>query len=132
MCAIFEAYEPERLHRPNCREDAAQQNRGRTYDQCRAVIAEALSNGGKVDLRGFGSFQVSGKKERQGRNPRTGKSMTIPAKSVAVLKPSKELSDRVNATSAPDQASEAASEEDAPVAQLSEGSAKVHRDKIKT
>ena len=39
-----------------------------------AVIADALARGEKVDLRGFGSFQVSGKKERQGRNPRTGES----------------------------------------------------------
>ena len=61
-------------------------------------IAEALRNGEKVDLRGFGSFQVSEKKERQGRNPRTGETMMIPAKKVAVFKPSKELAERVNRT----------------------------------
>ncbi len=48
-------------------------------------IAEALANGEKVDLRGFGSFQVSEKKERPGRNPRTGESLTIAAKKVAVF-----------------------------------------------
>jgi DNA-binding protein HU-beta len=97
-----------------------------------AVIAEALANGEKVDLRGFGSFQVSGKKERQGRNPRTGESMTIPAKSVAVFKPGKELADRVNATSAPgDESTEPAAAESMPVAQPSEGPAKLHGDKIK-
>src|SRR3954449_9282954 len=59
-------------------------------------ITEALVKGEKVDLRGFGSFQVSGKKERQGRNPRTGETMTIAARNVAVFKPSKELSGRLN------------------------------------
>ena len=104
-----------------------------------AVIADALAKGEKVDLRGFGSFQVSGKNERQGRNPRTGQSLTIPAKRVAVFKPSKELADRVNATSAPvDEATELATAESTPTAQSSEdsqpseGSAKVHGDKINT
>ncbi len=68
-------------------------------------IAEALGNGEKVDLRGFGSFQVSTKKERQGRNPRTGESLTIAAKKVAVFKPGKELAERVNGTVADDEAS---------------------------
>ena len=59
-------------------------------------IAAALANGEKVDLRGFGSFQVSAKKERQGRNPKTGEALTIAAKKVAVFKPGKELAERVN------------------------------------
>ena len=57
------------------------------------VIAEALKKGEKVDLRGFGKFQVNQKKERQGRNPKTGEPMTIAARSVAVFKPSKELAE---------------------------------------
>jgi DNA-binding protein HU-beta len=99
-------------------------------DAALALIADTLANGETVDLRGFGSFQVSAKKERQGRNPKTGESLTIPAKKVALFKPSKELAQRVNGTSVSDQAS--APEEDGPVAQLSEGSAKVHGDKINT
>src|SRR5688572_11526368 len=59
-------------------------------------ITEALAKGEKVDLRGFGSFQATAKKERPGRNPQTGNAMTIAAKTVAVFKPSKELADRVN------------------------------------
>lgn len=43
-------------------------------------IAGALTKGEKVELRGFGSFQVTGKKERQGRNPRTGETLTIAAR----------------------------------------------------
>ena len=95
-----------------------------------ALIADALANGETIELRGFGSFQVSAKrrKERQGRNPKTGESLTISAKKVALFKPSKELAQRVNGTSVSDQAS--APEEDGPVAQLSEGSAKVHGDKF--
>ncbi len=59
-------------------------------------IAEALTKGEKIDLRGFGTFQVSGKKERQGRNPRTGEALTIAARKVVVFKPSKELAARVD------------------------------------
>ena len=59
-------------------------------------ITEALAKGEKVDLRGFGSFQATAKKERQGRNPQTGNAITIAAKTVAVFKPSKELAERVN------------------------------------
>jgi DNA-binding protein HU-beta len=65
-------------------------------DAMLAQIAEALSKGEKVDLRGFGVFKTSRKKERQGRNPQTGQTITIAARTVAVFKPSKELAERVN------------------------------------
>ncbi len=75
-------------------------------DAVLSQITEALANGEKVDLRGFGSFQATAKKERQGRNPQTGNTMTIAAKTVAAFKPSKELADRVNRPpGAPDEAS---------------------------
>lgn len=61
-------------------------------------IAGALGKGEKVDLRGFGSFQANQKKERQGRNPQTGETITIAAKTVAVFKPGKELAELVNQT----------------------------------
>jgi nucleoid DNA-binding protein len=77
---------------------SSKQDAEQIVDAVLGQIAEALRNGEKVDLRGFGSFQVRGKKERQGRNPRTGETMTIPAKKVAVFKPSKELAERVNRT----------------------------------
>jgi nucleoid DNA-binding protein len=57
------------------------------------AIAEALHENQRVDLRGFGSFVVKEKKERQGRNPRTGETITIAAKRNANFKASKELSD---------------------------------------
>ena len=57
------------------------------------AIAEALHENQRVDLRGFGSFVVKEKKERQGRNPRTGETITIAAKRSASFKAGKELSD---------------------------------------
>jgi DNA-binding protein HU-beta len=58
-------------------------------------IAEALSSNERVDLRGFGSFTVKDKKERQGRNPRTGETITIAAKRDASFKPGKELTEKL-------------------------------------
>jgi DNA-binding protein HU-beta len=57
------------------------------------LIAEALRSNERVDLRGFGSFVVKDRKERQGRNPRTGETITIAAKRDARFKPGKELTD---------------------------------------
>jgi DNA-binding protein HU-beta len=67
-----------------------------TVDALLTHIVEALVSGDKVDLRGFGTFQVNEKKERQGRNPRTGETLTIAAKRVADFRPGKELAERVN------------------------------------
>jgi DNA-binding protein HU-beta len=87
-------------------------------------IAESLSRGEKVELRGFGSFQVSEKKERQGRNPRTGETMTIAARRAAAFKPGRELSERINGQAG------AAGASGGMQAEPSEGPAKVHGDKI--
>src|SRR6478736_1135316 len=59
------------------------------------TIAEALRSNERVDLRGFGSFTVKDKKERQGRNPRTGETITIAAKRDASFKPGKELTEKL-------------------------------------
>ena len=64
-------------------------------DSILGSITQALSSNERVDLRGFGSFSVKEKKERQGRNPRTGETITIPAKRDASFKPSKELSEKL-------------------------------------
>jgi nucleoid DNA-binding protein len=60
-----------------------------------AAIGEALQTNQRVDLRGFGSFVVKQKKERQGRNPRTGETITIAAKRDASFKAGKELSEKL-------------------------------------
>jgi DNA-binding protein HU-beta len=59
-------------------------------------VASTLAKGGKVTLVGFGTFSVSKRKARKGRNPRTGKEITIKAKKVAKFKAGAELSKKVN------------------------------------
>jgi DNA-binding protein HU-beta len=59
------------------------------------ATGEALSNGDKVALVGFGSFSVSERSARTGRNPQTGKEIQIPAKKVVKFKAGSELSDKV-------------------------------------
>jgi nucleoid DNA-binding protein len=59
------------------------------------AIADALQTNQRVDLRGFGSFVVKQKKERQGRNPRTGETITIAAKRDASFKAGKELNEKI-------------------------------------
>ena len=61
-----------------------------------AAIAEALKKGDKVTLVGFGTFSVSKREARQGRNPQTGKANKIPGKKVAKFKAGSKLSEAVN------------------------------------
>jgi integration host factor beta subunit len=59
-------------------------------------IGGALVAGDKVELRGFGSFKVKNRRARQARNPRTGDSVTVPAKQVPYFKASNDLKARLN------------------------------------
>lgn len=59
------------------------------------VIIEALKNGEKVDLVGFGGFRVTLRKGRKGVNPRTGKKIEIPAIKIAKFKAGKRLKEAV-------------------------------------
>ncbi len=58
-------------------------------------IVETLLEEGRVELRNFGVFQVKTRKARQARNPRTGRQVEVPAKSVVVFKPGKGMEARV-------------------------------------
>ena len=60
------------------------------------VTGDALKGGDRVTLVGFGSFGVSERSARTGRNPQTGKEITIPAKKVIKFKAGSELTDSVN------------------------------------
>ena len=60
-------------------------------------IQKELAKGGKVQLIGFGTFQVRARKERKGRNPQTGKPISIPASKHPVFSAGKALKDAVNA-----------------------------------
>lgn len=59
-------------------------------------IVNALKEGDKVTLIGFGTFSVSHRAARQGRNPQTNQTITIPAKNVVKFKAGKGFSDSVN------------------------------------
>ncbi|MCR4419074.1 MAG: HU family DNA-binding protein [Clostridia bacterium] len=60
-------------------------------------IGEALASGEKVQLVGFGTFEVRERAARTGRNPRTGQEISIPATRVPTFKPGKTLRDTVGA-----------------------------------
>ncbi|MXO86072.1 integration host factor subunit beta [Altererythrobacter aurantiacus] len=54
-------------------------------------IARQLAEGGRVELRGFGTFSTREREARQGRNPRTGETVEVDAKRVPFFKPGKEM-----------------------------------------
>lgn len=59
-------------------------------------IVQALSEGDKVEVRGFGTFRTRQRAGRIGRNPKTGERVDVPAKSIAFFKPSKEILELIN------------------------------------
>ncbi len=59
-------------------------------------MANALKDGDKVEIRGFGSFTVREREAREARNPKNGEVVTIPAKKTPFFKTGKELRERVN------------------------------------
>jgi len=59
-------------------------------------ITEALKNGEKVSLVGFGTWSTTKRAERKGRNPKTGEEITIAGKNVTKFKAGNELSKKVN------------------------------------
>lgn len=58
-------------------------------------IVLSLRRGEKVEIRGFGSFRTRVRNGRMGRNPRSGESVRVPAKTVPYFKPSKQLREAV-------------------------------------
>lgn len=76
---------------------------GLTKDQAKAVVnaitetvTNELKNGGEVMLVGFGKFSTVDRRAREGRNPKTGETIQIPAKTVAKFKAGKGLAEAVN------------------------------------
>ena len=59
-------------------------------------MAECLAGGGRIEIRGFGSFSLHFRSGRIGRNPKTGTPVSLPAKYVPHFKPGKKLRERVN------------------------------------
>jgi integration host factor subunit beta len=86
-------------------EKLAAENAHLTHSEVERVVnavlgrmTDALAEGGRVELRGFGAFSVRGRPARAGRNPRTGEAVEVPAKAVPFFKSGKELRERLNAT----------------------------------
>ncbi|OLF71430.1 integration host factor subunit beta [Maricaulis sp. W15] len=61
-------------------------------------VTDALAEGDRVELRGFGAFSVRHRPSRVGRNPRTGESVAVKEKHVPFFKTGKELRERVDAS----------------------------------
>ena len=59
-------------------------------------MAECLAGGGRIEIRGFGSFSLHFRSGRVGRNPKTGAPVSLPAKYVPHFKPGKKLRERAN------------------------------------
>jgi integration host factor subunit beta len=59
-------------------------------------MSESLAGGGRIEIRGFGSFSLHYREPRRGRNPKTGDTVQLAGKYVPHFKPGKELRERVN------------------------------------
>ena len=59
-------------------------------------MSQALANGERIEIRGFGSFSLHYREPRRGRNPKTGDTVELTGKYVPHFKPGKELRERVN------------------------------------
>ncbi|QDR83339.1 HU family DNA-binding protein [Sporomusa termitida] len=76
--------------------DMTQKDAEKAINAVFASIEEALANDDKVQIIGFGTFEVKTREERKGRNPQTGNEITIPASKNPVFKAGKGLKDTVN------------------------------------
>ena len=73
-----------------------QKDAGKALDGLTQAISDALANGEDVTLVGFGTFKVTERKAKKGRNPATGEAIQIPAKKAPIFKAGKALKDAVN------------------------------------
>ncbi len=83
--------------------NAVAQDTGLSKKDCESVlasvlenVAETLKNGDEVRLVGFGTFKVTKRAARTGRNPRTGEEIRIAAANMPTFKAGKELKEKVN------------------------------------
>jgi len=76
--------------------DVQKSDAAKVIDSMVDVIGDALKGGDQVTLIGFGTFLVSKREARKGRNPRTGEEIQIAASNVPRFKPGKALKDSIN------------------------------------
>ena len=60
------------------------------------LIGDTLSSGDRVEIRGFGTFSITERKDRLGRNPKTGENIKIDSKKTLNFKPSKQMKKIIN------------------------------------
>ncbi|MDR0949596.1 MAG: HU family DNA-binding protein [Lachnospiraceae bacterium] len=77
--------------------DLSQKDAGKALKAFVDIVTEELKKGGKVQLVGFGTFEVTERAERDGRNPQNGEPMKIPASKAPKFKAGKGLKEAVNA-----------------------------------
>lgn len=75
--------------------ELTKQDSKKAVDALFETISNTLAKEEKIQLIGFGTFEVRERAERTGRNPQTGEEMTIPASKVPAFKPGKELKEAV-------------------------------------
>ena len=72
-----------------------QKDAGKALDGLTQAVSDALANGEDVTLVGFGTFKVTERKAKKGRNPATGEAIQIPAKKAPIFKAGKAFKDAV-------------------------------------
>ncbi|AJI25836.1 HU family DNA-binding protein (plasmid) [Priestia megaterium] len=75
--------------------ELTKQDSRKAVDALFETISNTLAKEEKIQLIGFGTFEVRERAERTGRNPQTGEEMTIPASKVPAFKPGKELKEAI-------------------------------------
>ncbi|WP_308639134.1 HU family DNA-binding protein [Paenibacillus silvisoli] len=76
--------------------DLSKKDASKAVDAVFDVISESLQGGDKVQLVGFGNFEVKSREARKGRNPQTGEEIDIPASKIPSFKAGKSLKDLVS------------------------------------
>lgn len=87
----------ELIERIASRTGVSVKDAAKVIDTAIGITKDELANGGEVKLVDFGTFSISNKRERKGRDPRTGEEITIPAHKSPVFKPGKNFKAKVNA-----------------------------------
>ncbi len=76
--------------------DVTRRDAEKTVDKIFQLITQALEDGDKVVISGFGSFEVRERAQREGKDPRTGETIVIPAQKTPAFKAGKSLKEAVN------------------------------------
>ncbi len=104
--------------RPNLLPNDVQETAQKIFD----YMCDTLSHGGRIEIRGFGSFCLRHRTPRIARNPKTGEQFQLPSRSVPYFRPGKKLRNRVNGNSVSNHANSTVSSSIMPLYPLSSSS----------